>query len=68
MVSGESTPFARVVEWQTRQLEGLVTARSCRFNSCPEHHPFKRPARLGQLLAPIVFVGPIIEMVGVALG
>ncbi len=21
--------------WQTRQLEGLVLARECRFNSCP---------------------------------
>ena len=23
--------------WQTRQLEGLLGAISCRFNSCPAH-------------------------------
>ena len=28
---------ARVVEWQTRQLEVLVGETPCRFDSCPEH-------------------------------
>lgn len=26
-----------MAEWQTRQLEGLVAFRLCRFKSCPGH-------------------------------
>ncbi|GEM_PF-4036209 len=34
----QPNPTARVVEWQTRQLEGLVPARACGFDSHLEHH------------------------------
>jgi hypothetical protein len=32
------TLCARVVEWQTRQLEVLVPARACGFDSHLEYH------------------------------
>ena len=41
--------FARVVKWQTRQLEGLVGATPWRFESSPEHQRKKRAAGMAPL-------------------